>query len=261
MPTRNYVFEAGETKHLGGGNRLRLLNTTDPVTVKFFRNGTEIVSETAEDVEAGFQGEPPREAGQGSAFDDATVTSDTAQTVKIFTTRGDSRYDRSVGDVLAAPKLTQRADTPYGYDALTANNFAFAGAISSAAVAAQFSSVQIKNPAASGKVLFIDSVTVSAAAADLMYLVRYDASLTAGIVLQSCNIGAAAALAEMRIGASAAGLRAGLTNIQKWRLLANTPFLFSLKQPIRLEAGEAVLLEFGLVNTAIDVGVEAREYA
>lgn len=261
MPTRNYVFAANETKHLGSGNRLRLLSTTDPVTVRFFKNGTEISSETAEDVEAGLQGEPPREVGGGSAFDNATVTSATAQTVKIFTTRGNSRYDRSVGDVLAAPKLTQRADTPYGYDALTASGFAFAGAISSAAVAGQFSSVQIKNPAASGRVLFIDSLTVSAAAAGLMYLVRYDASLTAGVNLQSCNIGAAAALAELRTGASAAGLRAGLINIQKWRLLANTSFQFVLKQPLRLEAGEAVILEFDVVNTVIDVSTEAREYA
>lgn len=261
MPTRNYPFAAGETKHLGSGNRLRLLNTTDPVTVRFFKNGTEIVSEAAEDVEAGFQGEPPRPSNGGSAFDDVTIESATAQTVKIFTTRGDSRYDRSVGDVLSAPKLTQRADTPYGFDALTANGFCFVGVAQVGAAAGVNSIVQLLNPAGSGLVVFVDRLVVSAGASTLQ-VCRHDAALlTLARTGKNRNVGAADALAQVRTEQMAVSPADDpfFANID---LADASPFeiLFS-DGPLRLEAGEGVIVLPVTQNLKCTANWFFREYA
>lgn len=261
MPTRNYVFAAGETKHLGSGNRLRLMSTTDPVTVKFFRNGTELVSETAEDVEAGFQGEPPRAAGQASAFDDATVTSATAQTVSIFTTRGDSRYDRSVGDVLAAPKLTQRAATPYGYDALSVNGFCFVAYANGQAVAAQLSHVQVKNPAASGKTIYVDKLRLSASLATGVGVGPYAADLiTLDRLARNKNVGSAAGVAQARIENAAASLLPAAD--YTYRVFFATAGIIEIefREPFVLGAGEALVAVAEAADVALSASFDIREY-
>lgn len=99
MPTKKYTFGAGEVKHFGPGNEIRIIEADAEVDVKVFKNGTEINSETAEGVLAGLSIRPLRVPGEGFAFEDSTVESATAQTVKIFTTRGESRYDRGQGSV------------------------------------------------------------------------------------------------------------------------------------------------------------------
>lgn len=77
------------------GRHFRLVDTTGPVNIEFYRNGAE-VSEAIE-VEAGYSEWWPEES---RGFDKVTITSATAQTVK-FVTRMESRveYDRAVGNV------------------------------------------------------------------------------------------------------------------------------------------------------------------
>lgn len=77
------------------GRHFRLVDTTGPVNIEFYRNGAE-VSEAIE-VEAGYSEWWPEDS---RGFDKVTITSATAQTVK-FATRVESRveYDRAVGNV------------------------------------------------------------------------------------------------------------------------------------------------------------------
>lgn len=264
MPVRNYSFGAGEEKHFGPGNMLRILDSTAPVTVKFFRDGTEISSETAESVEAGYQGEPPNDDGRKSGFDDATVTSATAQTVKILTTRGNSRYDRTVGDVQAEPKLTQSAAGPVGADALSANGYGFFGAIQRIAVAAEYSAIQIKNPAGSGKVLFVDRVAIAAGAACTVNFFHRNADLTElAVYLQNKNNGAAAGLSQLRRQTTpTASLFASALGCWKSKISSSADGVeVKFEPPIRLEAGEGFVVEADQTNVSLDAAFEAREYA
>lgn len=99
MPLHTLVFGAGDTKRLPGGNYLRLLTAANAVKVEYVRSGTIIEHETADGVKAGYGGRPPRGTGQQRAFDEARVTSATAQTVELLILQGEADYDRSVGTV------------------------------------------------------------------------------------------------------------------------------------------------------------------
>lgn len=264
MPRFSVDLLANTPKVIPGGNELRITSTSAPVTVRYFR-GSELQGDAAESVEAGYAGAPLRDpmAQPGTpAFEYATLESATAQTVVVLVTRGNSRYDRSVGIVDAAPRLTQSAALAIGYDALTQNGYSFQGGTTQPNVAAQVSAIQIKNPAASGKVLYLDSLIIVSDTASAVQMAHYNVDLTtADFFLQNKNNSGAAASSRLRRQTTAAALTAALNLSYRSQLVANQAFAVPRVSPIRLAAGEGFIVELQTVNARLDVSVEAREYS
>lgn len=121
MPLYTLTFTGGDTKRLPGGNYLRLLTASNVVKVEYVRAGSIIEHETADGVKAGYGGRPPRAAGQPRAFDEARITSATAQTVELLILQGTADYDRSVGevDVTRSASIVTTPDVVMAAGALT----------------------------------------------------------------------------------------------------------------------------------------------
>lgn len=105
MPVKSYTINAGQSIKLHGGNFLRILESVDEVTVKYYRGHAELTDERAEGVKAGYAGAPKPDLTReehAPAFDFAEIESATTQTVKVLYTSGETRYDRSTGDVNAS---------------------------------------------------------------------------------------------------------------------------------------------------------------
>lgn len=258
MPLKNYTFTAGEKKKFAAGNMLRLIDTTAPVTVRFYKNGQEIQNETAESVEAGYAGRPERLRPDDYAFDMAEVESATAQTIKVLTTKGETDYQRTVNDVQAEPKLTQSASEPVGADALTANGFAFVGFGSQVAVAGEYSHVQLKNPAASGKVLFIDSIEANIAASNGIQVSHYDADLTTLVgQAKSNDVGGTDSTAQIRRATNVALLGSNIRGDDT----GPGRKIFDYDFPLRLGEGEAIVVAVTTANVQLNALFKFREYA
>lgn len=121
MPLHTLTFAGGDTKRIPGGNYLRLLTASNNVKVEYVRAGTIIEHETADGVKAGYGGRPPRNADQPRAFDEARITSATAQTVELLILQGTADYDRSVGtvDITRSATIDTTADVVMVAGALT----------------------------------------------------------------------------------------------------------------------------------------------
>lgn len=140
----------------------------------------------------------------------------------------------------------------------TADGEAFHANSSAGAVAAQVAFVQLFNPAASGKILYIDAFDVGdGTAADRIEMRQHNAAIGALINTGvNKNDGGAAGVAQFRAGASAAP---GGTVIRNFIVAVNTELRVSLKAPIRLTEGRGISLISFTVNHAIIGGFEWRE--
>lgn len=246
-----------------GGNFFMLIKTSGPLNVELLSGGS--VREKAEGVEAGFKatGVAGNAEIGGRYFDEAHIISTTTQTIRVGISDGNGGYDRALGEVTAEPKLTQSAANPVGLDALTANNFCFAGAVNRLAVAAEYPHVQLLNPVGSGRDVYIDTVYVSATNAGTVAIRRYDTALiTAPAVGQSINknIGGAAGSAELR-SESAATILAAAPSLSELVVAASATLRIDVTAPIRLSPGEGVLVVIGVVNTSLYANIAWREYA
>lgn len=265
MKVFSVSLAAGVEVSVRGGNFFMLIDTSAPLDVSLMSGGAEI--EKAESVEAGFKAHARfadlREDG-GRYFDEARLLSATTQTVRVGISDGAGGYDRALGEVTSEPKLTQSAGAPVGLDALTANGFAFAGAVQQAAVAAEYPHVQALNPAGSGKVFFVDTLIVSASVAGTIAVRRYDTALTtAPVAGQSVNknIGGAAGVLQLRSQSSAVILPASVSSLLDVQVTANTITSVDMSAPIRLSAGQGLVVVTGAVNISLYANVAWREYA
>lgn len=104
----NQFAAAGNWRLAIPGRYFRILNSSAPVDVKFYRNGA--VTVTAEAVEAGYYAIPKE------WFDGVEIVSASAQTVKIGISDGDGGYDSSVitSAVLLASIITDHAPVVVG---------------------------------------------------------------------------------------------------------------------------------------------------
>lgn len=104
MNTIKLTFTPGQTRQVPGGNYLRLISTSAPVTVVFRRRGTP--GETAVDVEQGDWFRPERPKEGGDAFEYADITSTVAQTISVGVSRGDAGTDRPPGGSISVESST-----------------------------------------------------------------------------------------------------------------------------------------------------------
>ena len=97
---------AGETANFAGGNYFRIMESVAAVTVRFYKDGSEVGK--AEGVLSGFWAE----AAPDDSFDKVTVYSATAQTIKVTVASGKMGYDRITGSVAVA-KATGASDAAH----------------------------------------------------------------------------------------------------------------------------------------------------
>lgn len=125
---------------------------------------------------------------------------------------------------------------------LVVENRVFSGYLPMPASAGNSPHGQIKNPAASGKVIYVTRVGLSLPATGFVYFGLYDTDLVNLMLIGSKtnhNGTAAAGVAEMRH--EQRGLLAG--NIMaRHLLLANTPWLVEFAKPVRLAVGKGFIV-------------------
>lgn len=147
-------------------------------------------------------------------------------------------------------------------DHATENDQAYTGLGTQAAVAGQFSHIQLKNPLASGKVLFLDRVRFTAGAglgvAQRIDMGQVNADLTNNTgSVQRKNLGGVGSAAQVRVQANAASL---VAVIHSWRIAGALRQTENFCPPVRLAAGEGYAIVSPTVNQALDAEFEFREY-
>lgn len=134
----------------------------------------------------------------------------------------------------------------------------FIGGSPSAAVAAQVGFVQLFNPAASGKIIYVDDFSFwEGTAADRFELRTHNAAIGAGVAtLGNKRIGGAAGVAQVRFGTSAAipGTLVGV-----YAALANTLMRITPKAPIVLPEGFGIHINSFTANVSVGGTFEWRE--
>lgn len=265
MKVKALTLVAGVEVSLGAGNFFMLVDTTAPVSVRVMRGGS--VVEEGEDVEAGYKAErPPWFEGDALYFDDARIVSDTAQTIRYGQSLGYGGYDRSLGEVTSEPKLTQSTAAPVGLDALVDNGFCFCGNVERAAVAAEYPHLQLFNPAANTKTLYVDAIVASQGLAGVLALKTYDTALTtlvAASAVINAKMGSSAGTAELRTDSLAAQVTDSniQNNIQALVCAAEAPQYFVLPYPIILQPGKGIVVLPAAVNQSLYASFRWREYA
>jgi hypothetical protein len=170
-----------------------------------------------------------------------------------------------LGDVVTPVVVIEREQTgalaqSQFNDAETIGGGAFMARIVQAAVAAQLSHVQLKNPAGSARVVFIDMFLAGgAAAADTIRWGMKDADMTTdgGACINRDNAGIAS-IAHVRSMTNAANQLD--SEMGELILLANTQQFVELNPPIRLVAGEGFGIRGVNVNTNLFASFFFREY-
>lgn len=230
------------------------------VSVEFFGAGN-LVRDTR--IESGIEGVYARLA---DGFSSMRVTSAAPQTVAFYVARGQVGVNRFSGNL----DVTDRAARLLGVASIDPNSArhflfgddevngdeAFVAYGSITALAANFSQVQVWNPAASGKFGYVDKITPQPGAAALFTIRQHNAALAnAGNVYNKRLFAAAGAILCRNVQAAAA------VGTQLMVVANQNGMQIELKPPIRLDPGTGVVVTTADVNIAVDIAMEFRERA
>lgn len=228
------------------GTFFRLESTFYPVTVRFFR-GSMMIAEELRDEEAGTSIRLPQ------GFEAVQLTSATAQTVAFTVGQGDIQKDRISGEVSVIN----------GELARVLANRCFAGQAIQAAVAGQYSHVQLWNPAGSGKRVLVSRLWVSnGTGAPLSFAARlHNAALTTLLnTVPSKLAGGADSTAELRAQAAPAVIPTSKVYASLIANAGDSPAFF-LSEPIVLVPGYGLVLYAGAVNQTMPASFQLTEEA
>jgi len=160
----SYAVGAGGSFTLPGGRFFRVVRADTDITVEMFSDAGEPLG-AFENVRAGLSfGVEPSDIEKTSrlvGFAKLKITSAAAQTITVLVSRQPIEYDNVASSVVVSSITNSTAAVPVGLDALTAANQAFASCASSGPLVGLLATVQLWNPAASGKIVFVDRVHVS----------------------------------------------------------------------------------------------------
>lgn len=177
------AFSAGEVKtFLIQGEYLEILEAAYPIDVAMMdRSGAQL--STMRNAEASYFSRPGK-------YEVIQVTSEKAQTVRLFVGSGDAGTRRTSGDVSVID----------GGKSRTFANVAFSAVPSCGPVTGQQARCQLWNPAGSGKRLVISQIFVGSSFQNTLYLLGSNVALTAltGTLAVSKLIGGASGVAELR---------------------------------------------------------------
>ena len=224
MSTIEQTLNAGVPVTFPGGEQFHLLEADDPVDVIFYDSRNRPM-ETWGGMKGGFR------IVFEKGFIQVRLESATGQTVKLGITSGRGEYDRSQGDVNI---LNIVKDNSWYYDSLQKK--AFIGSGDASASAAEYSCVQLWNPAASGKILMCSKLwaMTNAVALSCLALNHHSAALlTAGIQGNKYLAEAAGAgLVKQGYPGAITG-----TNIENWTMQPNKFTPLNLDAPITIGQG------------------------
>lgn len=142
-------------------------------------------------------------------------------------------------------------------DFVVDNGQAFFGGTNLSGVAAEFSHIQIYNPAGSGVELLIDGAFTSINVTSTVYLRYFDTELTtvSGFWFNQKRDGSfGVAVLRRQTDAAILGSR-----IFQWRSLANTPYTLVFPSPVLLPAATGLIFATGGVNVTLDGDFYGRE--
>lgn len=160
--------------------------------------------------------------------------------------------------VLDDDRITGEVSVIDGLKAKTLANDAFVASPYQAAVAAQYSHVELWNPAASGIDVMISQFSVRSATAGVIGVAFHNAALTTLRGAATSKLyGGAAGLSEAREQANGASL--GGNSILTFNISANGMQTVILKEPIVLVPSSGLLVRHGTVNADIGANLEFGE--
>jgi hypothetical protein len=273
MTTRNETW-TGAREFPIVGHYFELLSTVNAVDLVFFdADGRVIAQESA--MEEGYfidrRGLAP--------FAHFTITTSGAEAVKFIVTDGFSgnrsvpaditdRAARLLGIVYGSlGQLAQVLVNAVNYlrvqvqghgDAETDAGNAFLRGTALAGVAAQYSHVQLINPAASGKTVYVDSIIIgSTGTPDRFDFCSHDTALTDVGAVYSKDQGGAAGVSHVRTTNNAVAQGTLIGNVRSGNL-NNVTLTFD--PPYKLGAGEGCLIRNATVNLQLEVFFQLREY-
>jgi hypothetical protein len=123
---------------------------------------------------------------------------------------------------------------------------AFVGLASSGAVAAQYSHGELWNPAASGRNLFLETVTVTSSAAQAFSMGHHNASLAGAATLMNKYLGKPAGVALVRQTNNAAQQITVVGSVA--RIAAGGSFIMAFKEPVLIPPGMGYVVVSNTVN-------------
>ncbi len=144
-------------------------------------------------------------------------------------------------------------------DAETDNSNAFQRSGGQAGAAANNTHVQLKNPAASGKTVYVDEIIYEGNGTSQTVSVNtFDTDLTTdlGAVLNR-YLGQAAGVAHVRSQNNGSILGSAIEDAV---VPANTPYAFLFDPPLRLDAGKGILIVGNTQNLTVTGVFKTREY-
>lgn len=176
------------------------------------------------------------------------ITPSGAGTVTVFLSNPKEIKIESRQVTVDTLSLLSRDDT---FRYWTDQQKAFMGGAEVAAVASQYAHVQLLNPAASGKTIYVLTATISTQSNTNLELCSYDTALgtaapaTPKILGGSAGVG----LVKSTTNASLLGTFSGVAHLSQ---NAVSIFDFPMKQAIRLDQGKGLVLRQGVVNTPMN---------
>jgi len=145
-------------------------------------------------------------------------------------------------------------------DAITDALEAFLGVSNEAALLGNFSMVQLKNPLASGRVVYVDAVIVTCSSGPAYTAIhRSDADLAGddGAWLNK-HLGQAAGVAHLRSGTAAALAGTELVRFSNG-LASGSSYRFAFNPPMKLDQGVGILGVAAVQNAIVAAAFEGRE--
>lgn len=238
------AFSAGEVKtFLIQGEYVEILEAAYPVDVAMMdRSGAQL--STMRNAEASYFSRPGK-------YEVIQVTSQSAQTVRLFVGSGDAGTRRTSGDVSVVD----------GGKSRTIAGIAFAGYGSSPGVTANYSHVQLWNPVGNGKKLVVESVRMGSAASTLFYLGFHNVQLAVfDKKARSKKSGGDDSSSDIRVEA-AVSLIAGLGILFAEVGSLNISREIKPSEPIIIMPGYGLLVRTGGTNQDIFANFEFYEEA
>lgn len=244
------------------GSYFKLMSTVSAVTVRLYYKGNRV--HEAENVEAGHY--------QRVKFDLVRITTSASEAVSWLYAPDDGGSDRFTGLFTAQGTLGTLAQvlvnafnwlrvSVQGHgDAESASAFSSYGVVG--ASVGNYNHAQVKNPAGSGKLVFVDGFWISTANATAERFVwgSYNTDLTTiADNLQPKDVGAAAASAVLRVQSNGAGLITSTLGSVVVQSLESK--YVRLDPPVKLGQGEGLVVIGLTTNTGLMASFDAREYA
>lgn len=244
----NEAFLAGITRQYNVvGNFLRLQSAdglaAGSVSIEFWAGARKLII----DMSAADPGDRIRTFPE--TFDRIEITSTVNQMLALQILRGDAGSDRITGEVSVID----------GGRARTVGSVAYMGAASSAALAANYSHVQLWNPSATKRCV-IEQVMAGASLVGSVQLVFHNAALTTLVgAIRSKLSGGADGPFQLRSQQNAAQIGTAAPFLGWHAQPAATPVLYPMKEPIVLTVNQGLIVRNSAVNADVQGHFECYE--